>query len=120
MHAVRKICDCDGTTESITKIWDQILHLLPISWVKEDMLATFQLLKSVITCVPKYENLSERDEEEKKSMLNDLAIKVSHTSQLLKECQCLTKDREVTEEMLAILGLLFLLHVSKLKEQVKD
>lgn len=74
----------------------------------------------MITCVPKYENLSERDEEEKKSMLNDLAIKVSHTSQLLKDCQCLTKDREVTEEMLEILGLLFfLLHVPKLKEQVE-
>ncbi|XP_054999563.1 maestro heat-like repeat-containing protein family member 1 [Sorex araneus] len=115
--AAKEICDNDGPKQCIDQLWDYILHLLQMSDVEEDMLAVYEVLRAVVSCVQRQLNVKASAEEEL-AFLKKAAIKSCDTFHLLRYHWPQAHKPEVVQEILQLFGnLVSLMPVYEVKDE---
>ncbi|XP_054999562.1 maestro heat-like repeat-containing protein family member 1 [Sorex araneus] len=115
--AAKEICDKDGPKQCIDQLWDYILRLLQMSEVEEDMLAVYEVLRAVVSCVQRQLNVK-ASAEDKLAFLKKAAIKSCDTFQLLRYHWPQAHKPEVVQEILQLFGnLVSLMPVYEVKDE---
>ncbi|XP_054988107.1 uncharacterized protein LOC129403485 [Sorex araneus] len=115
--AAKEICNNDGPKQCIDQLWDYILHLLHMNQVEEDMLAIYEVLRAVVSCVQRQLNVKASAEDEL-PFLKKAAIKSCDTFQLLRDHWPLVHKPKIVQEMLQLLGnLVALMPASSVKDE---